>query len=144
MKISNNFRQVIGALFVLLILAGCNSSTPPYQLNDMPKPLDLKVYEGSTEVTFDTLIAALSRVFDAQAQKLETQYYWMDEPLEWDQIEQFYQAELADTGWQIDNQTFNTTRWVKDSTAGEQRFVVSSVPLVNTEGHILLLMLASD
>jgi len=87
------FRLTV-TVFVLLIIGGCNSTSSladrhSDNLDQIPVPNNLTIYEGPEEYTFDALIVASKQAFETQPNKLETQFYWMPETLTWEQIEQF-------------------------------------------------------
>ncbi len=144
MRVFNIVDRFSIVVLALLILAGCSSAGPPVSLSQIPVPPDLAVYEGAEESTFDTLIIALEQAFEIQPQKADIQYYWMPEAITWEQVEQFYQSALANTDWTIkEPAAFNIARWMRDSSAGKQVFVVSAIPISAGEGHILVVILAS-
>ena len=131
------------ALFALLILAGCGSAGPPIALNEIPVPPELTVYEGPEEYALDTLVIALEQAFDVQPKTAEIQYYWMPESVAWEQVEQFYDAALVDAGWSRGEgpAASNIARWVRRSNGGEQTLVVSAIPVAESEGRILAVVL---
>jgi hypothetical protein len=132
---------VIGVIFLAVFLGGCGGANSAIALGELQVPTVLKRYEGAYEPTVDCLVVSLLRAM-GDGCKLEVDYYWLPETTEWKDIEESFTKNL-DESWlpDEDGDLVDISRWKRKVSHGDQVLVLSKIPVVDSGGDIVAVML---
>ncbi len=132
---------IIGMIFLAVFLTGCAGANPAIALAELQVPTVLTHYEGAYEPTVDSLVVSLLRAV-GDGCRLEVDYYWLPEATDWQDIEESFTQNL-DESWlpDEDGDLVDISRWKRKVSRGDQVLVLSKIPVVDSGGDIVAVML---
>jgi len=137
--------QTALSLVLILLMAACASGGLPLTRSDVPLPPGVVRYDGAIETPLDFFYVALDQAFNLEADTVDLQYLWMPQSVGWETIEAFYAQQFAGADWQPTTEPLpGVLAWTRPSNQGEQRLVITSLPYLEAEGRILVVVLVTD
>lgn len=129
----------------VLLAAGCGETSERVDIDEIPLPAGIEVYEGLEENTLDAIVGAYREAYlDVDAQ-IDVLYLLAPETMTWSQALGLFEAALGDSdgAWAADADVLaqDTARWTRGSGDGKQTLVVTMLPAPSREDHIVIMIL---
>lgn len=121
--------SLVAVVGMLLLVSACGGGEP-VSLSDIPVPPEATPMEAGQSTMADTFLETVSSTV-GETMTTDANLYTLPADTTWQQVQDFYATELAETDWQAaeelsqESEAINVTGWSRGGFASEQVLMVS-------------------